>query len=152
MSLLIKYFNKQHIHDVFQNLYQKYIGSPVTLNSDSDIIFELSEEKWMSLLKTLTKLKIPQLNRIWLSSVPEDWEEVRSFLSNSISTLNILCFNNDKKIELSASKYLESLKVASTKTSNQFAVDKTNFSSDEFRELICAAKGTKELHFQRDIP
>ena len=94
---------------------------------------------------------MPQLNRITLFSVPEDWEEVRSFLSKSISTLNHLYFNNDRKVELSASKYLESLKVASTKTSDQFAVDKTNFSSDEFRELVCAAKGTKQLFFQSDI-
>ena len=84
-------------------------------------------------------------------SVPVDSEEVRSFLSNSISTLNNLYFNNDRKIELSASKYLESLKVASTKTSDQFVVDKTSFSPDEFRELVCAAKGTKQLYFQFDI-
>ena len=104
----------------------------------------------MSLLKILSKLKIPQLNAITLNSVPVDWEEVRSFLSNSISTINILAFNFDDKIELSASKYLESLKVASTKTSDRFIVDKTNFGSDEFRELVCAAKGVKELHFQAD--
>ena len=42
------------------------------------------------------------------------------------------------------------MKVASTKTSNQFVVDKTNFSSDEFRQLVRAAKGVKELHFERD--
>ena len=56
-----------------------------------------------------------------------------------------------KKIELSASKYLESLKVTSAKISYQFIVDKTSFSSDEFWELVCAAKGTKELYFQCDI-
>ena len=104
----------------------------------------------MSLLKNLSKLKIPQLNEIKLNSVPEDWEEVRSFLSKSISNINILRFNYDDKAELSASKYLESLKVASTKTSNQFFVDKNNFSSDEFRELVCAAKGTKKLYFVYD--
>ena len=105
----------------------------------------------MFLLKILSKLKIPQLNGITLHSVPVDWEEVRSFLSNSISNLNILAFNRDRKVELSASKYLESLKIVSTKTSNQFAIDKTNFTSDEFRELISAAKGTKELYFQYNI-
>ena len=105
----------------------------------------------MCLLKILSKLKIPQLNQIVLNSVPVDSEEVRSFLSNSISKLNNLYFNYDKKVELSASKYLESLKVASTKTCNQFVVDKTNFSSDEFWELVCAAKGAKQLHFQYDI-
>ena len=104
----------------------------------------------MSLLKILSKLKIPELNKIRLYSVPVDWEEVRSFLYKSISTLNNLYFNTDRKVELSALKYLESLKVASTKTSNQFVVDKTNFCSDEFRELVCAAKGTKQLHFQLD--
>ena len=53
-------------------------------------------------------------------------------------------------MELSASKYLESLKVVSTKTCNQFAVKKTNFSSDEFRKLITAAKGAKRLYFEYD--
>ena len=101
----------------------------------------------MSLLKILSKLKISELNKIILDSVPVDWEEVRSFLSKSISKINHLFFNHDDKIELSASKYIESLKVASTKTSDQFVVDKTNFSSDEFRELVCAAKGAKELWF-----
>ena len=138
------------IHDVFQNLYQKYIGSPVTLDSKSNITFNLSEEKWMSLLKILSKLKIPKLNNIYLNSVPVDWEEAKSFLSNSISTLNNLYFNTDRKVELSASKYLESLKVASTKTSNEFVVGKTNFSSDEFRQLVWAAKEVKELFFQYD--
>ena len=105
----------------------------------------------MSLLKILSKLKIPQLNKIVLDSVPEDWEEVRSFLSNSISTLNYFLFNTDWKIELSASKYLESLKVVSNKTSSKIFADKTNFSPDEFRELVCAAKGAKGLCFQCDI-
>ena len=105
----------------------------------------------MSLLKILSKLKIPHLKRIYLHSVPVDWEEVRSFLSNSISKINKFYFNNDRKVELSASKYIESLKVVSTKTSDVFAVDKTNFSSDEFRELVCAAKGTKRLYFEFDI-
>ena len=104
----------------------------------------------MSLLKILSKLKIPQLNDIILNSVPVDSEEVRSFLSKSISKINRLRFNYDDKVELSACKYLESLKVASTKTSDRFLVDKTTFSSDEFRELVCAAKGTKELYFQCD--
>ena len=53
-------------------------------------------------------------------------------------------------MELSASRYIESLKTASTKTSNQFVVDKTNFTSDEFWELVCAAKGSKQLHFRYD--
>ena len=88
---------------------------------------------------------------MWLYSVPVDWEEVRSFLSNSISKINNLYFNNDDKVELSASKYLESLKVASSKTINLFAIDKTNFSLDEFRELVCAAKGAKRLGFQCNI-
>ena len=113
-SLLITYFIKQHIPDVFQKFYQKYIGNQVIIKSSSSITFNLSEEKWMSLLKILSKLKIPQLNKIVLNSVPVDWEEVRSFLSNSISTLNSLWFNTDKKVVLSASKYLESLKEAST--------------------------------------
>ena len=105
----------------------------------------------MSLLKILSKLKIPQLNEIRLNSVPADSEEVRLFLSKSISSLNIFYFNDDRKIELSASKYFESLKVVSTKTRDWFAVGKTNFSSDEFRELVCAAKGTKKLYFEGDI-
>ena len=105
----------------------------------------------MSLLKILSKLKIPQLNGIILHSVPVDWEEVRSFLSKSISKINNLGFNYDDKIELSASKYLESLKVVSTKTNYQFLVDKTSFSPEEFRELVCAAKGVNQLHFRYDI-
>ena len=94
---------------------------------------------------------MPKLNEIALNSVPVDWEEVRSFLSKSISKINALCFNDDDKIELSASKYLESLKVALTKTNDGFAVNKTSFSSDEFWELVCAAKGTKRLIFRYDI-
>ena len=105
----------------------------------------------MSLLKILSKLKIPQLNHITLYSVPEDWEEVRSFLSYSISSLNNLFFNYDNKVELSASKYLESLKVASTKSCIDFTVNRTTFSPDEFRELVRAAKETKELYFNYAI-
>ena len=104
----------------------------------------------MSLLKILSKLKIPQVNLITLNSVPVDSEQVRSFISKSISKINVLAFNYDYKIELSASKYLESLKVALTKTSDGLLVDKTTFSSDEFRELVCAAKGAKQLGFWYD--
>ena len=105
----------------------------------------------MSLLKILSKLKIPHFNVIKLNSVPAYWEEVRSFLSNSISTLNVFAFNHDRNMTVNASKYLESLKVVSTKVTYNFLVDKTNFSSDEFRELVCAAKGAKELHLRWDV-
>ena len=104
----------------------------------------------MSLLKMLSKLKIPELNRIDLNSVPVDWEEVRLFLSKSISTLNHLWFNTDCKVEVSACKYLESLKVALARTSDTILVDNTDFSSDEFRELVCAAKKSKRLFFRYD--
>ena len=105
----------------------------------------------MSLLKILSKLKIPQLNDIVLDSVPVDSEVVKSFLSKSITKINYLWFKNNRKVELSASKYLESLKIASTKTSDEFVVDNTTFSPDEFRELVCAAKGTKRLCFNYNI-
>ena len=49
------------------------------------------------------------------------------------------------------SKYLESLKVVSTKTSDALIVNKTNFSPYEFSELVCVAKGVKQLGFQYDI-
>ena len=65
-------------------------------------------------------------------------------------TLNNFCFDTDWKTELLASNYLESLKIAASKVKNQFAVDKTKFSSYEFWELVSAAKGVKELHFQYD--
>ena len=93
---------------------------------------------------------MPQLDIIELNSVPVDSEEVRSFLSKSISAINILRFNYDDKVELSASKYLESLKTASTKTRDRFTVDFTNFNPDEFREFVCAAKGVKQLFFNYD--
>ena len=56
----------------FKKIYQKYIESQVIIKSSSSITFNLSEEKWMSLLKILSKLKIPQLNKIVLNSVPVD--------------------------------------------------------------------------------
>ena len=134
--------------DFLQTLYHSHIGDKLTLNSESNLVINLSDEKWMSLLKDLSKVFLSILNNINIYSVPSDSEEVRSFMSKSFTSLSRFNFNNNCKKWANASKYLEALKMAANKDVEHFGVFKTRFTAKEFWELISSAKNVRYLYIE----
>ena len=116
-------------HDSLQTLYHSHIGNQATIDSESNLTIDLSDEKWMTLIKNLSKVFLLKLNDVNIFSVPSDSEEVRSFVSNSFTTLVRLNFNNNWVKWVEASKYLEALKMAANKDIEHFGVFKTRFTA-----------------------
>ena len=105
----------------------------------------------MTLLKVLSNFKLPEINYYQLSYVPTDSEEVRRFIINSIPAQRQFVFNNPKQEQIKWSKYFEALKTAARKTTNQIAIYNTDFSAQEFWEIVSAAKLCEILCFYDDL-
>ena len=105
----------------------------------------------MTLLKVLSHFKLPEINNYNLNYIPTDSEEVRRFIINSIPVQQILYFNNPKQEQIKWSKYFEALKTAARKTTNGYFIYYTDFSAQEFWEIVSAAKLCKNLIFYNDL-
>ena len=105
----------------------------------------------MTLLKALSNFRIPRLNYYQLYYVPEDSEEVRKFMRNSIPIQNQFYFNTTKQFQLNGSKYIEELKEVAKRTLTHFYVYNINFSSKEFCELVSSTKNVKYLCFYYNL-
>ena len=67
---------------------------------------------------------------------------------SSLQRQKKLNFNCSKQVQISASIYIDSLKVAASKTSDVFRVNFTDLSTQDFRGLIIAARNTKKVMFR----
>ena len=101
----------------------------------------------MTLLKVLSHFKLPEVNYHQLLYVPTDSEEVRRFIINSIPVQQWFYFNNPKQEQIKWSKYFEALKTAARKTTIGYGIYNTDFSAQEFWEIVSAAKLCKNLNF-----
>ena len=127
------------------------MGQTITLNSGSNMVFSLNDQKWMTLLKVLSHFKLPEINYYYLNYVPTDSEEVRRFIINSIPVQKQFYFNITKQEQIKWSKYFEALKTAARKTTDYYLIHNTDFSSLEFWEIVYAAKLCKNLYFYWDL-
>ena len=105
----------------------------------------------MTLLKVLSNFKLPEINYYQLDYVPTDSEEVRRFIINSIPVQQTFYFNSTKQEQIKWSKYFEALKTAARKTTNGYVIYNTDFSAQEFWEIVSAAKLCKNLYFIYDL-
>ena len=105
----------------------------------------------MTLLKVLLNFKLPEINNYRLNSVPTDSEEVRRFIINSIPVQQWFYFNYVKQEQIKWSKYFEALKTAARKTTTTYGIYNTDFSAQEFWEIVSAAKLCKNLYFYSDL-
>ena len=105
----------------------------------------------MTLLKVLSNFKLPEINYHRLDYVPTDSEEVRRFIINSIPVQQLFYFNCTEQEQIKWSKYFEALKTAARKTTNVYLIYNTDFSAQEFWEIVSAAKLCKHLYFQYDL-
>ena len=105
----------------------------------------------MTLLKVLSNFKLPKINYHQLDYVPTDSEEVRRFIINSIPVQQYFYFNITKQEQIKWSKYFEALKTAARKTTNGYGIYNTDFSAQEFWEIVSAAKLCKDLCFDCDL-
>ena len=127
------------------------MGQTITLNSGSAMVFSLNDQKWMTLLKVLSNFKLPEINYHRLDYIPTDSEEVRRFIINSIPVQQEFHFNNTKQEQIKWSKYFEALKTAARKTTDHYIIYDTDFSAQEFWEIVSAAKLCKNLYFRCDL-
>ena len=105
----------------------------------------------MTLLKVLLNFKLPEIKYHQLDYVPTDSEEVRRFIINSIPVQQRFHFNHTKQEQIKWSKYFEALKTAARKTTNYYGIYNTDFSAQEFWEIVSAAKLCKNLYFEYDL-
>ena len=105
----------------------------------------------MTLLKVLSHFKLPEIKYHRLNYVPTDSEEVRRFIINSIPVQQSFYFNHTKQEQTKWSKYFEALKTAARKTTNDYLISNTDFSAQEFWEIVSAAKLCKHLYFRCDL-
>ena len=105
----------------------------------------------MTLLKVLSNFKLPEINYYQLYYVPTDSEEVRRFIINSIPVQQQFYFNSAKQEQIKWSKYFEALKTAARKTTIGYWIYNTDFSAQEFWEIVSAAKLCKNLQFCYDL-
>ena len=127
------------------------MGQTITPNSGSGMQFYLNDQKWMTLLKVLSNFKLPEINCHQLHYVPTDSEEVRRFIINSIPVQQGFSFNSSKQEQIKWSKYFEALKTAARKTTDYYWIHNTDFSAQEFWEIVSAAKLCKNLYFSYDL-
>ena len=104
----------------------------------------------MTLLKVLSNFKLPEINDFTLDYIPADSEDVKQFMKNSVSTQKIFYFNCNKQVQIEGSKYFEALKAIAKKITDSLYIKYTNFSSNEFCEILSSAKLCKNIHFYSD--
>ena len=117
---------------VFSNLHEQFIGTKLKTDSNSKITFDLSDEKWVSLLKVLSVFKLPVTQEYRLNNVPADSEFVRMFASNLSKNQKEFRFNFAAAIRLESIKYIKELKLAASNTSQEFIANCINFSVVDF--------------------
>ena len=113
--------------------------------------FDLQKVKWINLLKSLAKFRLPRIRWIKLDAVPSDSEVVKAFIKNSIPIQNQFDFNVAKQLQIKGSIYLEALKSAASKTYDVLNIHNTELSSQEFWEIVSAGRYCKKLQFCFDL-
>ena len=111
----------------------------------------MSEERWVILLRILSKFRLPPIESYHLNNLPYDLNEARDFMKNSIQTQNKFSFNIKAQVQIEGSIYFEALKSAASKTFEYFGIHNANLSAQEFWGIVNAAKNCKSLHFQSDL-
>ena len=138
-------------YDVFSEIYKDLIGESLTIDSIVEVIFNLSEGVYMNLIKELSPFKLPQIRSYQLDYVPDDSDEIRDFMTNSITKHSEFYFNLYNNRRVDGGKYLSSLKAVAEKTEETFSIRETDFSQKDFCELLAAAQGAKNLYIRCSI-
>ena len=133
-------------YDLYSSIYKQIIDSSFTIDSNSLINMRLNEEKWMNLLRVLSKFRLPSVNRYNIDFAPNDSDMIREFLQN-IDSQSVLCFNWNKTDQIDGNKYIDVLKIAASKTASEFGVHNANFSARNLIDLISAAKHINKIYF-----
>ena len=134
-------------------LYEKFIGTKLSITSGSDITLDCSKEGCMSLFRALAAFKLPATNNYTLMNVPVDSKFVRAFTANLSKNQKQFYFNLNSTGKLESNKYIRELKLAAANTADHFIVDNLVFSAEDFISLVVAAKHTKSLYiFNSSLP
>ena len=105
----------------------------------------MGDEKWRKLIKTLSKFRLPKIRSCTLNKVPENWEDIFSFMKHSLVSLTYFYIYNENKVDLDNEKLVEALKQVAQKTTDFFSAAYIKFSTKEFCELISSAKHIEQI-------
>ena len=104
---------------------------------------DLSDAKWLNLIKVVSNFKLPEINKIYLNKVPADSEDVRKFMRNSIQKHKHFYFNTNKQFQIEGSKYIDELRIVAKKTIEGLYIDYTNFAPQQFLDIFLLLNQSK---------
>ena len=113
--------------------------------------FTLKDENWETLIKGLQNFDMADIKHYYLNSVPDDSDEVRNFMRNSVQNPSQFWFNWSKQDNIEGGNYVEELKAIASKTLDHFSVKFTNLSAKDFCGIVSAAKKCRNLYFNYNI-
>ena len=128
-----------------REIYKEISGKSENIDTEFNLALNLEIEQDMSLLKALSKIKIPKINSLLLSYVPEDWDECKEFIENAIEEINEFYFNDEWETNIESGQYIDSLRKVAQKTKRLFSVCCTSFTQTYFEMLISFSKHIEEI-------
>ena len=141
-------FNSNNNFGLLSTLYEKFIGSKLSINSDSQINLNCNKDGCMSLLRVLANFKLPVTDYYSLDYVPADSKFVRAFAANLSKNQNRFYFNWNSSSKVESNKYIRELRLAAENTVNDFGVCKLTFSVEDFKSLVVSARHVKNLYIR----
>ena len=132
---------------LLSTLYEQFIGSKFSINSDSSISLDCSTDGCMSLLRVLAYFKLPITNQ-YILNVPVDSKFVRAFAANLSKNQKQFYFNNGSISKVESNKYIRELRLAAENTADCFGVHNFTFSAEDFKSLVVSARHVKKLYIR----
>ena len=132
----------------FSNIYAKIFGKYIDFSPVMGLTIDLLEPKDKELITVLSKYTVPVIDRYVIDNVPEDWEELKVFLKNSIpNNLYLLNFNNANFKCLTGSPYIETFKTLFSKRIESLSIHNTHLTRNEFWTIVKNGKYWNVLQF-----
>ena len=132
----------------FSNIYAKIFGKYIDFSPVMGLTIDLLEPKYKELITVLSKYTVPVIDRYVIDNVPEDWEELKVFLKNSIpNNLYLLKFNNSNFKCLTFSPYIDTFKTLFSKRIESLSIHSTHLTRNEFWTIVKNGKYWIVLQF-----
>jgi len=133
----------------FEVIYLACKGQQINANTSYGLTLNMNDAKNRLLVRSLARLRIPQISYIDINHIEPDDGDVKGFLANSVpDQLNYLIFNPNKSHQLEGDRFLAGLVSAAAKCKTNFNVYNTDFGGEDFVLLQAAAKHcTSHVYF-----
>mmetsp|Transcript_13078 Transcript_13078/g.15103 ORF Transcript_13078/g.15103 Transcript_13078/m.15103 type:complete len:209 (+) Transcript_13078:659-1285(+) len=134
----------------FEVIYLACKGQQINANTSYGLTLNMNDAKNRLLVRSLARLRIPQISYIDINHIEPDDGDVKGFLANSVpDQLNYLDFNPTKSHQLEGARFVDGLVSAAAKCKTYFRVFNTDFDGESFARVLAAAKHcTGNVYFQ----